>query len=149
MKTDFHNKDFALSLDLKWRLMSTHKWPIRIPLIFSHTQISRYFCCTIFNTPQRKKKQIPLKIYVATYETSGQIIWKAICFTTFITAMCVIYFLWNFKGRRTTESSWQRYLFCNAYRYIVHTSLLFNRATMLHGALSLYFGSGHLCGLRK
>ena len=53
MKTDFHNKDFALSLDLKWRLRSTRKWPIRIPLIFSHTQISRYFCCIIFNTSQR------------------------------------------------------------------------------------------------
>ena len=57
MKTDFHNKDFALSLDLKWRLRSTRKWPIRIPLIFSHTQISRYFSCTIFNTPQRKKNR--------------------------------------------------------------------------------------------
>ena len=29
MKTDFHNKDFALSLDLKWRLRGTRKWPIR------------------------------------------------------------------------------------------------------------------------
>ena len=28
MKTDFHNKDFALSLDLKWSLRSTRKWPI-------------------------------------------------------------------------------------------------------------------------
>ena len=29
MKTDFHNKDFALSLALKWRLRWTRKWPIR------------------------------------------------------------------------------------------------------------------------
>ena len=28
MKTDFHNKDFALSLALKWRLTWTRKWPI-------------------------------------------------------------------------------------------------------------------------
>jgi len=28
MKTDFHNKDLALSLDLKWRLRWTRKWPI-------------------------------------------------------------------------------------------------------------------------
>ena len=28
MKTDFHNKDFALSLALKWRLKRTLKWPI-------------------------------------------------------------------------------------------------------------------------
>ena len=28
MKTDFHNKDFALSLALKWRLRWTRKWPI-------------------------------------------------------------------------------------------------------------------------
>ena len=29
MKTDFHNKDFALSLALKWRLAEmTGKWPI-------------------------------------------------------------------------------------------------------------------------
>ena len=28
MKTDFCNKDFALSLTLKWRLRSTRKWPI-------------------------------------------------------------------------------------------------------------------------
>ena len=28
MKTDFHNKDFALSLALKWRRRWTRKWPI-------------------------------------------------------------------------------------------------------------------------
>ena len=28
MKTDFHNKDFALSLTLKWRLRRSRKWPI-------------------------------------------------------------------------------------------------------------------------
>ena len=27
-ETDFHNKDVALSLTLKWRLRSTLKWPI-------------------------------------------------------------------------------------------------------------------------
>ena len=30
MKTDFHNKDFALSLALKWRLRWTRKWPITV-----------------------------------------------------------------------------------------------------------------------
>ena len=29
MKTDFHNKDLALRLSLKWRLLWTRKWPIR------------------------------------------------------------------------------------------------------------------------
>ena len=28
MKSDFHNKDFTLSLALKWRLRWTRKWPI-------------------------------------------------------------------------------------------------------------------------
>ena len=27
-ETDIHNKDFALSLALKWRLRRTRKWPI-------------------------------------------------------------------------------------------------------------------------
>jgi len=31
MKTDFHNKDFALSLALKWRQKWTRKWPIVHP----------------------------------------------------------------------------------------------------------------------
>ena len=30
MKTDFHNKDFALSLALKWRQRWTRKWPILV-----------------------------------------------------------------------------------------------------------------------
>ena len=30
MKTDFHNKDFALSLALKWRLRWTRKWPTEL-----------------------------------------------------------------------------------------------------------------------
>ena len=34
MKTDFHNKDFALSLALKWRLRWTRKWPISSHLVW-------------------------------------------------------------------------------------------------------------------
>ena len=29
MKTDFHDKNFALRLALKWRLRGTQKWPIK------------------------------------------------------------------------------------------------------------------------
>ena len=38
MKTDFHNKDFALSLALIWRLRWTWKWPIaEYPTTSDHT----------------------------------------------------------------------------------------------------------------
>ena len=44
MKTDFHNKDFALSLDLKWRLKWTRKWPITclLPLNIIKISLAKY-----------------------------------------------------------------------------------------------------------
>ena len=39
MKTDFHNKDFAFSLALKWRLRRTRKWPIGLA-VFSHLALA-------------------------------------------------------------------------------------------------------------
>ena len=43
MKTDFHNKGFALSLYLKWRLRWTRKWPV---------QMWRMTTLIILNVPQ-------------------------------------------------------------------------------------------------
>ena len=45
MKTDFHNKDFALSLDLKRRLRWTQEWPIVARLLSGSKYLFAPFYC--------------------------------------------------------------------------------------------------------
>ena len=56
MKTDFHSKDFALSLALKWRLRGTRKWPI--DALQSSTYVNRIRSLTCQPSNRRMKGRV-------------------------------------------------------------------------------------------
>jgi len=64
MKTDFHNKDFALSLALKWRLRWIRKWPIHSALPFCFR--IRWYACPLLSclNIQKRLSFVACRIFV-------------------------------------------------------------------------------------